>query len=78
MDPAHAFRHPHSGPAAQRIVLMECDPTRFHPSTVRVLLTERKFIGQKWIAFLLQRNLPFAIRPKAQQIMHIGGCPVLL
>ena len=65
----------HSGNSttAQRIALMERYLARFDASTVRMLLADREFIGQEWFAFLLKHKIPFAIRLKEEQIIHIEG-----
>jgi len=65
----------HSGNSttAQRIDLMRRYLARFDASTVRMLLADREFIGQEWMAFLKAAGIPFAIRLKEEQIIRIDG-----
>ena len=66
---------PHSGNSttAQRIALMKRYLAYFDASTVRVLLADREFIGQEWFAFLVEQEIPFAIRMKEDQIVRTKG-----
>ncbi len=70
----------HSGNStmAQRIALMRRYLARFDASTVRMLLADREFIGQQWMAFLKDEGIPFAIRLKEEQIIRIDGREVSL
>ena len=65
----------HSGNSTtrQRIALMERYLARFKPSTVRMLLADREFIGQAWFKFLKDKNIPFAIRVKEDQLVVVEG-----
>lgn len=65
----------HSGNSTtrQRIALMERYLARFNASTVRMLLADREFIGQEWFKFLKDKNLPFAIRVKEDQLIVVEG-----
>lgn len=65
----------HSGNSttAQRIALMTRYLAHFEAGTVRMLLADREFIGQEWFAFLVERKIPFAIRLKEEQIIHLEG-----
>jgi hypothetical protein len=45
-----------------RIALMRRYLRHFAPSTIRLLLADREFIGADWIKFLNDNNIPFAIR----------------
>lgn len=65
----------HSGNSttAQRIALMKRYLARFDAATVRMLLADREFIGQEWMAFLVKQNIPFSIRLKEEQIVRVDG-----
>jgi hypothetical protein len=65
----------HSGNSTtrQRIALMERFLARFEASTVRMLLADREFIGQEWFKFLKDKNIPFAIRVKEDQLIVVEG-----
>ncbi len=65
----------HSGNSTtrQRTALMERYLARFNASTVRMLLADREFIGQEWFNFLKDKNIPFAIRVKEDQLVVVGG-----
>ncbi|WP_420380707.1 transposase [Marivita sp.] len=65
----------HSGNSTtrQRIALMERYLARFKPSTVRMLLADREFIGQAWFKFLKDKKIPFAIRVKEDQLIIVEG-----
>ncbi len=39
---------------------------------MRTLLADREFIGQEWFAFLKEKDIPFCIRMKAEQIIRTG------
>jgi hypothetical protein len=47
---------------AQRIALMRRYLRLFEASTIRMLLADREFVGQEWMDFLNDNNIPFAIR----------------
>ncbi|MEJ2330864.1 MAG: IS4 family transposase [Gammaproteobacteria bacterium] len=65
----------HSGNSttAQRIKLMRRYLQRFEASNVRMLLADREFIGQEWMAFLKAAGIPFAIRVKEDQLILVDG-----
>lgn len=46
----------------QRIALMRRYLRLFDVSTIRMLLADREFVGQEWMDFLNDNNIPFAIR----------------
>lgn len=46
----------------QRIALMRRYLALFDVSTVRLLLADREFVGARWIGFLNENSIPFAIR----------------
>ena len=49
----------------ERIALMRRYLTLFGAGSIRFLLADREFIGLKWLNFLEQSDIPFAIRVKA-------------
>ena len=51
-----------SSPTAVRIALMQRYLAHFAPSTIRLLLADREFVGAEWLKFLNDNNMPFAIR----------------
>ncbi|WP_055663483.1 transposase, partial [Jannaschia seosinensis] len=71
---------PHSGNSttAQRIALMKRYLAYFDASTVRMLLADREFIGQEWFTFLVEQEIPFAIRMKEGQIVRTNGRELLV
>ncbi len=46
----------------QRIALMRRYLALFDVSTIRLLLADREFVGTKWLNFLTESGIPFAIR----------------
>jgi len=61
----------------QRIALMQRYLKLFPASSIKLLLADREFIGAKWMEFLNQNNIPFAIRIKPEQRMKVPGNAVL-
>lgn len=59
---------------AERIALMRRYLAVFEAATVNLLLADREFIGARWMTFLNENNIPFAIRVKeTQTVMTEGG-----
>ncbi|WP_414470626.1 IS4 family transposase [Microvirga sp. M2] len=56
--------HPGNSTSAQRMALMRRYLARFGPDTIELLLADREFIGADWIKFLIDHDIPFAIRVK--------------
>lgn len=54
---------------AERIALMQEFLDIFGPARWRFLTADREFIGQKWIAWLLEQKLGFRIRIKAGEFL---------
>ena len=56
----------HSGnsSSAQRIALMRRYLALFDAASIELLLADREFIGAEWIKFLIENDIPFAIRMK--------------
>lgn len=52
--------------AADRIALMRRYLAFFDVSTIRLLLADREFIGARWMEFLNDNSIPFAIRLKGK------------
>jgi hypothetical protein len=52
----------------ERIALMERYLALFGAATIEVLLADREFIGYKWLDFLDDRRIPFAIRLKEERL----------
>jgi hypothetical protein len=57
---------------AQRIALMRRYLAAFDASTIRLLLADREFIGNEWLKFLNDHNVPFAIRLKGKMRVTTG------
>lgn len=53
-----------SSNAGERIALMRRYLTLFGAGSIRLLLADREFIGLKWLNFLDESGIPFAIRVK--------------
>lgn len=54
---------------AERVALMQRYLALFGPDTIRALLADREFIGLEWLNFLAAKNIPFAIRVRAGQLV---------
>ena len=53
----------------ERIALMKRFLALFDVKKIKFLLADREFIGFKWMSFLIENNIPFAIRVKENQIV---------
>jgi len=53
----------------ERIALLRRYLARFEAVSIRLLLADREFIGLKWLTFLDQSKVPFAIRMKENLIV---------
>jgi hypothetical protein len=64
----------HSGnsSSAQRIALMRRYLALFDAASIELLLADREFIGAEWIKFLIENDIPFAIRAKEDQRMALA------
>jgi hypothetical protein len=51
-----------NGSTAVRIALIKPYPAPFPPSSLRLLLADREFVGADWLKFLDDNNIRFAIR----------------
>ena len=58
---------PHQGNSDtdQRIALMKRYLAMFEAGSIECLLADREFVGQRWMDFLNENNIPFVIRVKA-------------
>jgi hypothetical protein len=58
---------PHRGSSstADRIALVERYLALFPPTSIRVLLGDREFVGNDWFNYLCRKDIPFAIRLRA-------------
>ncbi len=63
----------HAGNSAtvQRIALMERYLRLFGVASIEALLADREFIGTEWMEFLLENNIPFAIRLKEDMLIRL-------
>jgi hypothetical protein len=53
----------------ERVALLRRYLARFEAVSIRLLLADREFIGLKWLTFLDQSKVPFAIRMKENLIV---------
>ena len=60
----------------ERIALMRRYLALFGPRSIAWLLADREFIGGRWIEFLLENNIMFAIRVKESSLVRLddGRC----
>lgn len=63
--------HQGNSNTGQRIELMRRYLSLFGAASIELLLADREFIGADWVKFLMENNVPFAIRVKQ------GQCVVL-
>ena len=54
-----------SSNTAERIALMDRFLRRFGAERIRCLVADREFIGQRWVAYLRDKHIPFRLRVKA-------------
>jgi hypothetical protein len=60
--------------SADCVALLQRYLALFGAASIRLLLCDREFIGQDWVKYLLQNNVPFAIRMRenAQVVLDDG------
>jgi hypothetical protein len=58
---------PGNSGAADRIALIERYLARFGAESIGLLLADREFIGDEWFNWLIQNDIPFAIRMRGTQ-----------
>ena len=63
----------HSGNSdtAQCIALIQRYLNLFGASSIKALLADRGFVGTEWIKFLIENNVPFAIRLKEDMQLRL-------
>lgn len=55
----------------QRIALMERYLRLFGAASIEALLADREFIGAKWMEFLIENKIPFAVRLKEDRLVRL-------
>lgn len=63
--------HGGTSATAQRVALMRRYLRLFKASSVEALLADREFIGSEWMEFLIENNIPFAIRLKEDMAVRL-------
>lgn len=63
--------HQGNSSTAQRITLMQRYLRLFGAQSIEALLADREFIGTKWMKFLIENNVPFAIRLKQDMLVRL-------
>lgn len=70
---------PGNSATATRIALMRRYLAHFAPSSVRLLLADREFVGAEWLKFLNDSNIKFAIRLREDlRVTTEDGCELTL
>ena len=70
---------PGNSATATRIALMRRYLAHFAPSSVRLLLADREFVGAEWLKFLNDGNIKFAIRLRGDlRVTTEDGCELTL
>ena len=64
--------HAGKSATAQRIALMERYLRLFGAASIEALLADRAFIGAEWMEFLIENNIPFAIRLKEDMLIRLA------
>jgi Transposase DDE domain len=64
--------HQGSSNSSQRIELMRRYLDLFGAASIELLMADREFIGAGWVEFLMENNVPFAIRVKAGQCLALA------
>lgn len=57
---------PGSSNCGERIALLRRYLALFEPNSIELLLADREFTGVEWIKFLIENDIPFAIRAKEE------------
>ena len=68
--------HPGNSDTEQRIALLKQFVTRFGAQSIRLLTADREFIGQDWLAWLQEQDIPFLIRLRKDDFLtdFQGNC----
>lgn len=64
--------HADNSDTSMRIALMERYLRLFGAASIEALLEDREFIGAEWMEFLIENNIPFAIRLKEDMLVHLA------
>ena len=59
----------------ERIALLERVLEHIPASKIEMFTADREFIGRTWLAFLVEKNIPFVIRVRKNMLAH-AFCPV--
>ncbi len=65
--------HRGNSDTARRIALLQRYLSVFGAASIQWLLADREFIGARWMEFLNENNIPFAIRAKEDMTLIIDG-----
>ena len=66
---AESPRYAHNSSTPHRIGLIQRYLRVFGASSIKALLADREFIGDEWLSYLVESNVPFVIR--LREDMHI-------
>jgi hypothetical protein len=68
------LEHPGNSDTCERIALLEQFLERFGRHSVRLITADREFIGEDWLAWLIERQLPFCVRIRCTDLLtHADG-----
>lgn len=68
------LEHPGNSDTAERIALVEEFLARFGRKSLRLITADREFIGQDWLAWLAEQQLPFCLRIRCSDLLlHPDG-----
>lgn len=65
------INHQGNSSTPQRTALMRRYLALFEASSIKMLLADREFIGARWMTFLVENDIPFAIRLKEGMLLHL-------
>ena len=63
------LNHPGNSSTPHRIGLIQRYLRVFGASSIKALLADREFIGDEWLSYLVESNIPFVIR--LREDMHM-------
>jgi hypothetical protein len=70
----HVLEHPGNSDTAERIALLEQFLSHFDRQSVKLITADREFIGEDWLAWLIQQQLPFCLRIRCTDLLtHADG-----
>jgi len=67
----HVLDRAGASSTAQRKALLERFIALFGKGSIKLLLADREFNGNKWFEFLVENDIPFAIRVSGSLIVHL-------